>query len=98
MIRLVSAWVLVNGLFMMPLWVAAALTDTPRPAWLSVEAALVVGGMALVPRRPWSRRLAWLVAGGVVLMAVATFADVVFQVSLGRRLNLSPDLYLLDAV
>jgi len=98
MIRLVSAWVLVNGLFMMPLWVAAALTDTPRPAWLSVEAALVVGGMALVPRRPWSRRLAWLVAGGVVLMAVATFADVVFQVSLGRRLNLSLDLYLLDAV
>jgi hypothetical protein len=54
--------------------------------------------MALLPRRAWSRALSWLVAAGVVLAALAGFADLVFRVSLGRPLNLSVDLYLLDAV
>ncbi|MEE8147270.1 MAG: hypothetical protein V3T24_06675, partial [Longimicrobiales bacterium] len=67
MIRLVSASVLVNGLLMMPVWLSGALTDNPAPAWLSIEAALIVGGMALLPRRPWSRGLAWVLAAGVVL-------------------------------
>ncbi len=48
MIRLVSAWVLVNGLVMTPVWLSGALTDNPAPAWLSIEAALMVGGMALL--------------------------------------------------
>ena len=98
MIRLVSAWVLVNGLLMAPTWVSAAVWDGSMPPWLSVEAALIVGGMALLPRRPWSRVLAWVLAGAVVLSTVALMADLVFRVSLGRPLNLSLDLYLLDAV
>jgi hypothetical protein len=59
---------------------------------------LIVGTMALLPRRPWSRGLAWILAAGVVLFAAALFVDLVFRVSLGRTLNLSLDLYLLNAV
>ncbi len=98
MIRLVSAWVLVNGLFLAPAWLSGALTGAPVPPWLSVEAAVLVGGMALLPRRSWSRGLVWPLAAGVVLVAVVSFADLVFRASLGRALNLSLDLYLLDAV
>ena len=97
MIRLVSAWVLVNGLLMTPVWLSGAMTGAPAPAWLSLEAALVVGAMALLPRRPWSRGLAWILAAGVVLSAVTSLADLIFRVSLGRPLNLSLDLYLLNA-
>lgn len=89
---------LVNGLLMMPVWVSGVVTDAPTLPWLSVEAALIVGGMAILPRTPWSRGLAWVVAMGVVLVAGASFADLVFWVSLGRSLNLSLDLYLLNAV
>ena len=98
MIRLVSGWVLVNGLLLTPLWLTGAVTDQPAPAWLSLEAALIVGAMALLPRRPWSRGLAWILAAGVILFLVASLADLIFRVSLGRPLNLSLDLYLLSAV
>jgi hypothetical protein len=98
MLRLVSAWVLVNGLLMAPSWLSAAVTDASATPWLSLEAALIVGVMALLPRTPWSRALAWIVAAAVVLVAAVSFADVVFRVSLGRPLDLSVDLYLLNAV
>ena len=98
MIRLVSAWVLVNGLLMGPLWLSGAVRDAPTSAWLSTEAALIVGGVALLPRRPWSRGLAWIMAGGIVMYVLTSLADLVFRVSLGRPLNLSLDLYLLSAV
>jgi len=98
MIRLVSGWVLVNGLLLTPLWLSGAVTDDPAPAWLSLEAAVIVGAMALLPRRPWSRGLAWILAAGVILFVVVSLADLIFRVSLGRPLNLSLDLYLLSAV
>jgi len=98
MIRLVSGWVLVNGLLLTPSWLSGAVTDAPAPAWLSLEAALIVGAMAILPRRPWSRGLAWVLATGVILFVVVALADVIFRVSLGRPLNLSLDLYLLSAV
>jgi hypothetical protein len=98
MTRLVSAWVLVNGLLLAPGWVSSALTDTPPTALISLEAALLVGAMVLLPRRPWSRALAWVLAVGIVLAALASFVDLVFRQGLGRPLNLSLDLYLLDAV
>lgn len=97
MIRLVAAWVLVNGLFLAPLWVSAAVWETPPP-WVSLEAAVIAAGMALLPHRPWSRGLTWLLAVGVVVVAAAGFADLVFQQSLGRPLNLALDLYLVQAV
>ena len=98
MLRLVAAWVVVNGLLMAPLWVSAAVIEGPAVPWLALEAALLVGVMALFPRQRWSRVLAWGVAVGVVVLAAASFADLVFRVSLGRSLNLSVDLYLIDAV
>jgi len=98
MIRLVAAWMLVNGLLLAPIWVSGALTDATSTPWLSAEAALIAGGMGLLPRKRWSRALAWVVAAGVVLLAAATLADQVFREGLGRPLNLSLDLYLLDAV
>ena len=98
MIRLVSGWVFVNGLLLTPLWLTGAVTDDPAPVWLSLEAALIVGAMALLPRRPWSRGLAWVVAAAIILFVVVALADLVFRVSLGRPLNLSLDLYLLSAV
>jgi hypothetical protein len=98
MIRLVSGWVLVNGLLLMPSWLSGAVADAPAPAWLSLEAALIVGAMALLPRRPWSRGLAWVLATGVILFVAVALTDIVFRVSLGRPLNLSLDLYLLSAI
>ena len=52
MIRLVSAWVLINGLLMLPVWLSGAVTGAPASAWLSLEATLIVGVMALLPRHP----------------------------------------------
>ncbi|MEQ1855154.1 MAG: hypothetical protein ABL963_01725 [Longimicrobiales bacterium] len=97
MVRLVGAWVLVNGLLLAPSWIVAGVFDTPF-AWLSVEATVLVGAMALLPARPWARVLAWVVGGAVVLLAMALVANLVFEQSLGRALDLSLDLYLLDAV
>lgn len=98
MTRLVCAWVLVNGVLLAPTWLSAALTGGPTAPWISVEAALIVGALALLPSRTWSRRLAWIVAAGVVLTAAIAFVDLVFRVSLGRSLDLSLDVYLMDAV
>jgi hypothetical protein len=90
--------VLVNAVLLGPTWLSAALTGTPTPPWISVEAGLIAGGMIFLPRRPWSRAIAWLLAAGVLLTALVWFGDLVFRVSLGRPLDLSLDLYLLDAV
>jgi hypothetical protein len=98
MLRLVCTWVLVNGLLLAPAWVSAGVMGaTPRP-WISVEAALIVGGMALLPRRRWSRALAWILAVGGVGAVLVLLSDLVFRVALGRPLDLSLDLYLVGAV
>jgi hypothetical protein len=98
MLRLVCAWVLVNGLLLAPGWVSGAVVDGTPAAWISLEAALVVGGMTLLPRRAWSRALAWALAAGLVASVLVLLADLVFRVSLGRTLDLSLDLYLVRAV
>jgi hypothetical protein len=98
MMRLLSAWVLVNGVLLAPAWLGAALRGGPWPPLLSVEAALIAGAMALLPRRTWSRALAWGVAVAIVLLGLGAFGDLVFRESLGRPLDLSLDLYLVDAV
>ncbi len=98
MLRLVCAWVVVNGLLLAPMWVAAVVADAPTVPRLSIEATLIVGGMALLPRSRWSQILAWAVAGTVTLLVAASFGDLLFRVSLGRPLNLSLDLYLLSAI
>jgi hypothetical protein len=97
MVRLVSAWFLVNGLILAPLWIPATVHGAPL-AWMSVEATVFIWAMALLPRRRWRRALAWLVAASLVALALALFANLVFEQALGRPLDLSLDLYLLDAV
>lgn len=97
MVRLVCAWVLVNGLLLAPSWIVAAVYDGPFP-WLSVEAAIFVGLAALLPFRRGSRTLTWAASALLVVLAAALFANLVFEQSLGRSLDLSLDLYLLDAV
>src|SRR3954469_7505255 len=98
MLRLILAWVVVNGLLMGPAWLTQAVADGPNPGWVSLEAALLVGLLALLPRRPWSMALTALCAFGILFLTVVGFADVVFQVSLARSLNLFIDVKLLRAV
>lgn len=97
MVRLVCGWVLVNGLILAPSWINSAIYEAPF-AWLSVEAAVLAVGVAVLPDRRWGRVVAWLAVGSVALLAFALFADLAFYQSLGRPLDLSLDLYLLDAV
>jgi hypothetical protein len=98
MLRLTLAWVVVNGLLMAPWWVSSRAGNSPNPGWIALEAALLVGLMALLPRRRWSQAVGYLAALGVLLVTLFAFADVVFQVSLARPFNLFVDLYLLRAV
>lgn len=98
MLRLIIAWAVVNGLLMGPAWLAERVADGPHAGWISLEAALLVGVLALLPRRPWSVALSALAALGVLLLAIVGLADLVFQVSLARSLNLFVDLKLLRAV
>ena len=97
MLRLVSALALVNALLMAPQWVSAGIADEPA-AWIALEAALIVGLFSLLPRQRWIVALAWVAAFGVVLATLVGLADLVFQVSLARSLNLFLDLYLVRVV
>ena len=96
MLRLVLACVLVNSLLIAPQWVYTAGGETV--AWIALETALIVGALALLPRRRWSAALATASASAVVLVSLVALVDVGFQASLGRPINLALDLYLVGAV
>jgi len=107
MLRLTLALGLVNALLMMPAWLAASVAEgraaeagaaVGASGWIALEGVLLVGLLALLPRRRWSIALAWTTAVGVVLTALIGLADVAFLVSLARPLNLFIDLYPLSAV
>src|SRR5690606_36992692 len=104
MLRLTLAWVLVNASLMAPAWLAATLAGGHELAegtaggFVALESLLIVGSIAVLPARAWSAALAWAAALGVVLATLVGLADLVFQVSLGRPLNLFIDLYLVGAV
>jgi hypothetical protein len=66
--------------------------------WVALDAALVVGALVSLPRRPWSIGLAWAAAIAVLSVTLIGIVDLVFQVSLARPLNLFLDLYLVSAV
>ena len=97
MLRLILGWVLVNALLMGPRWLSASVTEG-QAGWVALEAAMVVGLLAILPERRLSTVLAWAAAVAVVLVTVIGFADVVFQVSLARPLSLFLNLYLMSAV
>ena len=98
MLRLMFAWVVVNGLLMAPRWLSAAVGESQGPGWIALESALLVGFFALLPKRRLSQAMAFVAAFGVLLLTLVAFLDLVFRVSLARSLNLFVDLYLLRSV
>src|SRR4026209_1244888 len=96
MLRLVVAWVLVNALLLVPQWIYPVEGQTV--GWFALEAPLLVGLLAVLPRRRWSLGLTTLVAGSLVVLTIFLLVDMGFQASLGRPFNLFLDLLLADAV
>src|SRR5262245_10042495 len=96
MLRLVFAWVLVNGLLLVPQWIYPVEGQTV--GWFALEAPLLVGLLAVLPRRRWSLWLTTLVSGFLIVLTILLCVDTGFQASLGRPFNLFLDLYLVDAV
>jgi hypothetical protein len=82
---------------MAPEWLGAAVAEG-NAGWVALDAALLVGGLASLPRRAWSIGLAWAAAIAILLSMLIGIVDLVFQVSLARPFNLSLDLYLVSAV
>ncbi len=95
MLRLPAAFLVVNGLLMLPHWI---LEGGLGPRWLALEAVLLVGLAAALPRRRWSRALAWVAAVAVAAVVLVDLGDVAARRSLGRPLNLYLDAHLLASV
>ena len=96
MLRLLFAWVLVNGLLVAPQWIYPVEGRTV--AWFALEAPLLVGLLAALPRRRWSLALTTVVSLALIVVTVFLLVDTGFLASLGRPFNLFLDLYLVDAV
>ena len=94
-LSLLIALLLVNVLLLAPQW---RLAGSLGPTWIALEAWLVVGLFAVLPRGRWSAVLAAVTALVVVLVSFLAFADAAARQSLGRPLNLYLDLDLLSAV
>jgi hypothetical protein len=82
---------LLNLLLLAPRWVVAGGVG---PAWVALEAVLVVGLLALLPRTRWSRALATLLALLLVAIVILALADAAARMSLARPLNLYLDIWL----
>lgn len=94
-LRLLTALTSINLLLLAPQWL---LHGGAGPHWIALEAALIVGLFALLPRRRWSAVLAGGTALLLVSISLLAFADVLARLSLARPLNLYLDLHLLGAV
>ena len=86
---------LVNALLLSSEWLRSG---TVGPTWLALEVPLIVGVLALLPRRRWIGAAVALVAGAIALVATAAAADAVVRQILARPLNLYLDIYLLDSL
>ena len=95
MLRVIVSAVVVNLLLVAPLWFRG---DDPAGRWFALEALLLVGVFALLPRRTWSLLAAAFAALVVVLVSFMGFGDSAARESLARPLNLYLDVHLLDAV
>ena len=93
-LSLLLALLLVNVLLLAPQWLAGG----PGGTWIALEAWLIVGLFAVLPRGRWRAVLAALTALALVLVSLLVFADAVARQSLARPLNLYLDLHLLSAV
>ena len=66
MLRLTVAWVVVNALLMTPEWLGSAVAGASA-GWVALDAALLVGLLASLPRRAWSIALAWAASVAVIV-------------------------------
>lgn len=99
--RMVGIPALLGGLFLLnvllltPGWVVAGGPGSP---WIALEAFLVVGFLALLPRRRWSLAGAAAVAPVTAFIALLAFSDAAARMSLARPLNLYLDVHLARSV
>ena len=94
---LVAGLFLLNVVVLLPLWI---LEGGVHGQWISREALLVAGLVALLPRRPaaWRTVAGAMVAVALLAVTVVGLADVTARQSLARPLNLYLDLHLVSAV
>ena len=94
---LVAGLFLLNVTLLLPIWI---LDGEIRGHWISMEALLAVGLVALLPRRPiiWRRAAGATVALALLAVTVVGLGDVTARHSLSRPLNLYLDVHLLSAV
>ena len=95
LLRLLAALILVNVLLLAPAWVLAGGVGAPL---FAVEAGVVIGIFALLPRRRWTLAAAALVALALVFITVVGLGNTAALMSLARPLNLYVDFWLLSAV
>lgn len=96
MLRLIFAWLLVNGLLLAPQWIYPV--EGQSVGWFALEAPLLVGLLAVLPKRRWSLGLTSAVSLLLIVTTLILLVDTGFLASLGRPFNLFLDLYLVDAV
>ena len=68
------------------------------PNWLALEALLLTGIFALLPRGRSSQLLSWLVGGATALLVLLALADALALASLSRRVNVYLDYPLARSV
>ncbi len=95
MLRLLLVLLLVNGLVTFPQWI---LHGFEGAIVVSLEALTIVGILGLIPRGVLARRLSYWVAVFTVLLVALAVTDAVFQIALGRLLNLYLDVFLLRSI
>ena len=93
-LSLLIALLLVNVLLLAPQWLLAGRLG---PQWIALEAFLVTGLFAWLPRRGWSSALASVTAIILVSVGALALADTVARQSLARPLNAYLDVQLLSA-
>ena len=78
MLRLVVAWVLVNALLLVPQWIYPV--EGLTVGWFALEAPLLVGILAILPRRRWSL---WLTTLSATILGFFLAGLVPLYVTLG---------------
>jgi hypothetical protein len=95
LLRLLAALILVNVLLLAPQWVLAGGIGGP---WIALEAGVIVGVFALLPRNRWSTSAALIMAMILMLVTIVALGDTATRLSLARPLNLYVDIWLLGSV
>lgn len=94
-LALPAAFVVVNGLLLLPGWILQGGAGTP---WVAGEAVLLVAIFLLVPDRRWSGFLAGVAAFLILGLSFLLLADAAARTSLSRPMSLYLDWHLLGAV